>query len=180
MPAGPTYTHDCRTLTTIACVCAGGVSCSISFVGTMFFASGRLPQTGWSPRCSGAARVRRSGFAVHACTWLTVLCACDSGRLTSSKRPILSTSRQIAGLLRTVGSGHGPHTLVVSLAAQAVRPYDERCRVPPVYGSRVRWSRADFDELFRPPESLSGVFFGAFVHMCMHSTAFRRVVVSAA
>ena len=76
--------------------------------------------------------------------------------LTSGKRSILSTSSRALQLLRRVGSDHGPHVLLVSRAAEAVRAHAKRCREHPVYGSRVRWSGTDFAESFRAAVSLSG------------------------
>jgi hypothetical protein len=72
---------------------------------------------------------------------------------TFGKQPILWTSRRSLELLRRAGPGHGPHVLVVSLAAQSMRAHAERCRAPPAYGSLVRWSGTDFAELPGSPQS---------------------------
>jgi hypothetical protein len=71
--------HHDRVLTALAHVCAGVGSCSEFFVGTTILASGRLPSTDWSSRCSGDARTQRSGDAAVACIWLTVPHTHDSG-----------------------------------------------------------------------------------------------------
>ena len=55
----------------IARVCAGGGSCSESFVGTTIFASGRTPSTYRAFLCTGDEQARRSGFAASAPTRLT-------------------------------------------------------------------------------------------------------------
>ena len=75
---------------------------------------------------------------------------------TSGERPVLSTSRCTAELLRRAVTGHGPHVLVVSRAAQAMRAHAERCREHPRSGPRtsVRWSGTDFAEYFRAVVSI--------------------------
>ena len=75
---------------------------------------------------------------------------------TFGKQPILWTSRRSLELLRRAGPGHGPHVLVVSRAAQAVRVHDKRRRVPPVCGSLVRCSGADFADFSRTPQTFPG------------------------
>ena len=61
---------------------------------------------------------------------------------TSGKRSILSTSSRSLELPRRAGPGRGPHAKLVSLAAQAVCAYAERCCAPLVCGSLVRCSGA--------------------------------------
>ena len=56
----------------IARVCAGGVCCSKTFVGTTICASGRSPPTCWSSQWTRDARARASGFPESACIRLTV------------------------------------------------------------------------------------------------------------
>ena len=71
---------------------------------------------------------------------------------TSGERPVLSASRRDLQLLRTAGPDHGLYVLLVSLAAQAVRAYAERCREATVHGSRERWSEPDFGDLPSSPQ----------------------------
>ena len=61
--------------------------------------------------------------------------------LTSSKRPILETSRSNHELLRRAGAGPGLHAQLVSPAVHAVRAHAKQCRGHPVYGSRVAGER---------------------------------------
>ena len=76
---GALLDHHRRLLRVDLCVCAGGCACSNIFVGTPIFALDRPPLTCWSAQCKGAARMRRCGVAASECSWLTVMCAHDSG-----------------------------------------------------------------------------------------------------
>jgi hypothetical protein len=76
---------------------------------------------------------------------------------TSRERSILSTSSHSLELLRRAGSGRGPHAQLVSLAAQAVRAHDERCREYPRSGSSVMSSGTVLGELQERPGSYESV-----------------------
>ena len=84
-------------------------------------------------------------------------CACMIRDLTSGGRPILLASSRALELLRTSRPDHGPHVLITSRAAQAMRAYAERCRAHPRSGSAVRCSGTDFAEFSRPPQSFPEV-----------------------
>ena len=137
----------------IARACSGSGSCSESFVGTTIFVSGRSPWPCWSSRCPGAAQVRRSRFATSACSWLTVLCAHESG-LFGRQRPYVRTSSRKHERLRRAAPSYDLSVQSVSLVVLAVHTYTERCRERPVsiYRSRDRWSGADFADFSGTPQ----------------------------
>ena len=137
-----------RLLCVDLCVCAGGCAYSNLYVGPT--ATGLLI----SPvQKSGA------GAAIWCCRKHmqladSAMCARFWSRLQVSGRYFQCRDARL-GLLRRAGTGHGPHVLVVSRAAQAMLAHAERCRARPVYGSRKRWSGTDFAEYFRAPQSKS-------------------------
>ena len=53
--------------------------------------------------------------------------------------------------------------LVVSRAAQAIHAHAERCRAPPVCGSRDRWSGTVFGDLWSLPQIYTGPDRHSFV-----------------
>ena len=96
---------DHRALPVDGCVCAGGGSCSKSFVDATIFASVRAPLMCQSPRCSGAAQNRRSGFVGSGSTRLTVPQAHDLV-LLGHQRPYGRASRLMLQRFSRAASEH--------------------------------------------------------------------------
>ena len=135
----------------IARVCAGGGSCSESFVGATIFASGRTPSTYRPSLCTGAAQARRSGFAASAPTRLTAPQAHESV-LSCEQQPYGRASRRVLQRLRRAAPGRVPCALLVSRHVLAVRAHAERCREHPRSGSSDRWSGTECPDLRGSPQ----------------------------
>ena len=107
------------------CACAGGGSCSKSFVDATIFASDQAPSTCRLPRCSGAAQERRSGFLGSASTRLTVLRA-HHLVLICKQQPYSRASRHKLQRLRRAAPSCILSALLVSVALLSARAHAER------------------------------------------------------
>ena len=127
--------------------CAGGGSCSESFVDATIFAPDRTPSMCRPPRCPGAAQERRSGFAGSASTWLAVPRAHELVCLRQ-QRLHSRTSRCVLQRLRRAAPGCVACILLVSRFVYVARAHVERCREQPRSGSLARCSGTACQDFF--------------------------------